>query len=145
MTFIPKNATSKNWKLRFYKKTASAAFANGALVDWPASPTGYFVAATNATTKVCGIIQKTVATTDSDYASNTAVPVLVPATGNVEVIATTTGTAVATDVGGRYDLSDSVTVNRAASTVGRVLMTEFISATSAVYELLIPGVYAASA
>ena len=145
MTFIPRKGTDKNWKLRFYKKTGSVAFANGNLVDWPASVTGYFVAATASTTKLCGIIQKTITSGSSDYTTNTLCPVLVPTSLDAEVIATTAGTAVATDVGGRYDLTDATTVNRAASTVGRVVMTEFISATSCVYTLLPIAQYGAAA
>lgn len=116
------------WKLRFFKKTASTAFANKSLVDWPASPTGFFVAATASTTKLLGILQVAVASTDSDYASNSVKPVLVPLTPTAEVWATT-ASAVAADVGTRVDLSDASTVNRGASSVGRFVITGVSSAT----------------
>lgn len=129
MSFVPVAATAKNWQLRFFKKTASTAFSANSLVDWPASPTGFFVAATASTTKLCGILLKAVTSADSDYASNSLKPVLVPINGmNSEVIATT-ASAAATDVGTRVDLTDAVTVNRGASSVGRFVITGFISAT----------------
>lgn len=146
MSFIPVDATSKNWKLRFYKKTASIAIGQNVLLDWPASVTGYFVVATSSTTKLCGISQFITTSADSDYASNTLKPVLVPIGGPAsEVWATTAGTAVATDVGGRYDLTDSTTVNRAASTVGRYVMTGFVSATKTKGYLLPLAIYGAAA
>jgi len=121
MTFVP--VKLGEWKLRFFKKTASTAFSNKAAVDWPASATGYFVAATSATTKFAGIIQKAVTSADSDYASNTAVPVLVPLTPTAEVYATSASTAVATDAGKRVDLTNSLSLNESASSVGRFLIT----------------------
>jgi len=126
MTFVP--VKLGEWKLRYFKKTASTAFANKSLVDWPASPTGYFVAATSSTTKLCGIIQKTVASGDSDYASNTLEPVLVPLHATAEVYATAVS-AAETDVGTRVDLTDASTVNDNASSVGRFVITGYISAT----------------
>lgn len=130
MSLIPKTAADNKFALRFYKKTASTAFAVNSLVAWPASQTGYFIPATSSTTNHIGTILKTVAATDSDYASNTLEPVLVPTAGADSIwLATTTGTAVATDVGGNFDLSDASTVNRAAESVGAFTMTGFRSAT----------------
>ena len=146
MSFIPTNASAKNWKLRFFKKTASIAISQNCLLDWPASPTGYFVLATNATTKTCGLSQFVVTASDADYTLNTYKPVLVPINGpESTVTATVTATCVATDVGGRYNLTDSTAVNRGASTVGRFLMTRFISTTKAEGYLLMPAQYAAAA
>lgn len=130
MSFVPKTAASNYFALRFFKKTASTAFANQSLVAWPASQTGYFVAATSTTTKHIGAIQKTVAATDSDYASNTSVPVLVPTAGSNSIWVATTASAVATDVGGTFDLTDASTVNRGAEAVGAFQCTGYQSATA---------------
>jgi hypothetical protein len=139
MTFVPKEAADSNFALRFYKKTASQAFALNSLVAWPSSQTGYFIPATSSTTNHIGTILKAVAATDSDYAENTLCPILVPTKGvNSIWVATTTGTAVATDVGGNFDLSDAVTVNRAAESVGAFTMTGFRSATLTEGYLRIP-------
>jgi hypothetical protein len=147
MSVIPKNGTQKYWQLRLFKKTASTAYSINSIVDWPASPTGFFVAATSSTTKLCGLLQRAVTSASSDYATTTVwCPVLVPIAGpESTVIATTTGTAVATDVGGRYDLTDAVTVNRAASTVGRYEMTKFLTATLTEGYLLPTAIYGAAA
>jgi hypothetical protein len=133
MTFVPRSATQKNWMLRFYKKTASHAFAINNWVDWPASPTGFFDNASSSTTKTCGITQFVTTASDTDYALNSVKPVLVPiGDQRSEVIATAAGTAAATDIGLRCDLTDCTTVNRAASSVGRFVITGFISATSVI-------------
>ena len=136
MTFIPKKASE--WELFYPKKTASSAFAYNCALDWPATPTGYVDAASSTTTKFAGISQRVSTAADTDYASNTVIAALRPIVPRAQLIATTTGTAVATDVGGRFDLSDSVTVNRAAHAVGRVIMDEFHSATETVVHFLGP-------
>lgn len=59
----------------FWPKTASTALTIGALVT-PSS--GALVSAVTATTNVLGVLQTTIASTDSDYASTTQIPVLVP-------------------------------------------------------------------
>lgn len=128
MSFIPKHAGE--WELFYPKKTASQAFASYCALDWPASPTGYVTKATSSTTKFAGISQKTVTASDSDYASNTVIPVLQPITPRAILIATTSGAVETAVVGLRCDLTDENTVNVGASSVGRVLVQEFYSATS---------------
>lgn len=123
MSFIPVKLSE--WKLRFFKKTASTAFSNKSVVDWPASQTGFFVPGDATTTKFLGLLQIVVASGDEDYADNTLEPVLVPRTPDAEVYATSAGTAVATDVGLRCDLTDSVSINESASSVGRFVITGF--------------------
>jgi hypothetical protein len=119
--------------LRFYKKTASTAYARNVWLDWPATPTGYFDLASATTTKICGISQFVTTASDADYTLNTLKPVLVPlGTTDSEVIATAAGTAAATDIGRRCDLTDSTTVNRAANSIGRFVVTGFQSATSVI-------------
>jgi len=127
MAFLPK--LSGQWELFYPKKTASQAFISGSLMDWPASPTGYVVKATSTTTKSAGISQRTVTASDSDYASNTRIPCLRPIVPRALMICTTTGAVETAVVGLRCDLTDDVTLNVGASSVGRVLVEEFYSAT----------------
>lgn len=138
MSFIPRTATSNHFALRFFKKTASTAYANLSLVAWPATQTGFMIPATATTTKHVGAIQKAVASTDSDYASNTLVPVLVPTAGQNSIWIATTASAVVTDIGGTFDLTDASTVNRGAEAVGAFQSTDFINATSMAGYLVIP-------
>lgn len=138
MVFIPKTAADHLFALRFYKKTASTAFPLNSLVAWPASQTGYFVAATSTTTKHIGTILKAVASTDSDYASNTLEPILVPIGGTNSIWIATTASAVASDVGATADLTDNVTVNRGAEAVGAFQITGYRSATEVEGYLLQP-------
>lgn len=138
MSFVPKTAADNKFAIRFFKKTASTAFAKNSLVAWPSSQTGYFVAATSSTTNHIGAILVAVASGDSDYASNTVKPVLVPTAGVDSIWIATTASAVATDVGGNFDLTDASTVNRGAESVGAFTMTGFRSATSVEGYLRIP-------
>ena len=135
MAFTPVSATDGSWRLatNTYKKTASTALTNGCLL---AFTTGYAIAATSSTTNIIGILQKTVAATDSDYASNSFIPVLVPRNGlDSLMLGDVTGTAVATDAGSFFDLSDSLTVNRAATSVKIIFFAKFLSATRGIFAL----------
>ena len=142
MAFVPKK--SGEWELRYPKKTASTTFVSGSAMDWPASPTGYVVKATSTTTKFAGISQRTVLSTDSDYASNTRIPVLFPLVPAAILVATTSGAVETAVVGLRCDLTDDVTVNVGASSVGRVIVDEFYSATSVGVHFLQPAETGAS-
>lgn len=138
MSFKAKFAADSTFQLRWYLKTASQAFAKDSLVAWPASQTGYFIPSTSTTTHQIGVLLVAVAATDSDYASNTLKPVLVPIKGPASTLIATTASAVATDVGGTFDLTDASTVNRGAESVGAFQMTGFISATQIEGYLLQP-------
>jgi hypothetical protein len=138
MSFIPKAAADNSFALRFFPKTASQAFSKDSLVAWPASQTGYIIPATSSTTKHIGTILKAVTSADSDYASNTLVPVLVPTAGSSSVWVATTASAVATDVGATADLTDASTVNRGAESVGAFQITGYRSATEVEGYLLQP-------
>lgn len=137
MTFVPVSATAKNFKLRFFKKTGSVAFVQNSLVDWPASKTGYFVAATSSTTKLCGITQFVTTASDADYTLNTLKPILVPVNGSESEVYATVASGAATDVGLRCDLTDAVTVNNGASSVGRFMVTGYKNATTLIGYLLL--------
>lgn len=120
-------AVKGRWGLRWYSKTGSQAFANNSLVSWSS---GLLIPSTNATDLIVGIIRKAVASTDSDYASTTKVPVEVPTSPSCEVEAdVTTGTLVTTSVGDYFDLTDASGVDQSASADDILLCTGFISAT----------------
>lgn len=123
---------SGKWDLMYFRKKASTAFTannfvafetNGGAGD-PIEP------ADASDTELLGIGVKTVASTDSDYASNTRIPVLVPAEKSAELECdTVAGTLVVADEGLEVDLTDAASVNRAASTTDVLTCTRFISAT----------------
>lgn len=106
--------------------TASTVIAEGALVT---TTSGLLVAATSgtATNLIVGVLKKAIAATDSDYADSRSVEVVVPVEKNVEWEFDVTATLATTDVGALADITDSVTVNRAASSVNVVRITKFIS------------------
>lgn len=86
----------------FYPKTASTTLTLGACVV-PAS--GQLVAATAGTTRVFGVLQVSSVSTDSDFASTTKLPVLLPRDNDeFEVDLTSTTTFAATFVGLQCDL-----------------------------------------
>jgi len=77
-------------------------------------------------------LQKTIASTDADYAVATLSPVMVPI-GPAQIRCTVTGTLAAVSAGMSYDMSDSVTVNAGATTYGVVTCTKYISATEGLF------------
>ena len=141
MAFVPK--ASGDWELFYPTKTASVAFAIGMALDWPASPTGYISPASSTTNKFAGICQYTITSSSANYALNTQIPALRPIRPSVILIALT-ASATAANVGGRYDLTDANTVNVGASSVGRVIVDEYYSATSIGVHFLAPALTGAS-
>lgn len=113
-------------KTMYFPKAASTAFTDGALVIFDGS--GHVTPAISTSAQLVGVIRKTVASTDSDYASNTMVPVQVPIELYVTWVALT-ASAVAGDVGAQVDLTDSVTVNRGGTSHKVVTITGVRSAT----------------
>lgn len=109
--------------------TASTVITKGAVVSWAS---GLLIAATSSTTALshAGVIKRTIASTDSDYATSARlVPVEVPVEKNVIWTADFTATLVTTDLGAEVDFTDSLTVNRGASSVDTCIIQEFISTT----------------
>lgn len=108
--------------------TPSTAIANGALV---AFSSGLLIAATSTTapSAIVGVLRKAIVSTDSDYASSRKVLVEVPVEKNVVWEADFTATLVTTDVGAFADLTDSLTVNRGASTYDVAQIIGYLSAT----------------
>ena len=113
-------------------KTASVTFTKGDLVMLTS---GLVATATTQSTKHVGIIQESVASTDSDFADNTKVMVEVPVEPSCEFTTDVTGTLLTTDIGAIFDLSDASTVNQDGTTYGVVTCKGFISATSGRFSL----------
>lgn len=119
----------------YWPKKASTAFTRGALVT-KTSGAGTIEPAVAATTKVIGIVDKTIASTDTDYASTTLTPVRVPTSPDCEVEADVTGTLASTDPGTSFDLdATGLIVDKAATTTKILLCKRFISATKGIFSL----------
>ena len=119
--------------------TTSTAFTKDTLVTFSS---GLLVAATSSTASadIIGVIRKTIASTDSDYATARLVPVDVPRE-RFTVWEGDTASAVATDVGVETDLTDAGTVNRGATSVKAVRMVQRLSATKGLFYIKFTGSY----
>lgn len=121
-------------KIMWFPKAASQVFAHGDLVY--ANASGAVIPADSTSGDHIGVIQKTVAATDSDYASTTLVPLLVPYDDTEFEVDVDTGTALTTAmVGNRYDLTDANSLNVGATSKKVVTITKFISATKALVKI----------
>ena len=124
--------------IEWYRKVASTAFALNDLVYIDAD--GYLTPAVDgALIKAIGLIQTTVATTDSDYATATMVPVLVGDPDAEFLLDVGTGTAAITDIGEHIDIDDANSVDVSASTYDIFFVTKFISTTQVVGKLNVKG------
>lgn len=120
--------------VEWYPKVASTAFAMNDMVYLDAN--GYLTPAVDgANIVVVGLIQKTIAATDTDYASTTKVPVLVGDKDAEFLCDVSTGTAAQTDVGEWIDIDDEDSVDVSASTYDIFFVTKFVSATQVVAKL----------
>jgi hypothetical protein len=127
-------------KTIFEDVTPSTALAAGTLVEF----TSGLIAgadADEAATAIFGVLGKTTAATDSDYASTRKVPVIVPVERHVEWVADATGTFAATDIGGVFGISDSGTVDKAETTTTCFKMTGFISPSKIIGFIQFNGAY----
>ena len=116
--------------LRHYRKTTSQVFTQGALCD---VVSGLITVCTITRAPHTGVIQRTVAATDSDYTSATRLPLMIPKSQGAswEVSVLSTDTAVNTDVGNFYDIAGSpvgIDVTRASSDDDAFLVEEFKNA-----------------
>ncbi len=110
----------------YFPKTASTAMTAGALV---ALSSGQLILATSSTAKHVGVVRKTIATTDADYASTTFIPVEVPVELYVTWLADFTASLTAAQIGIACDLTDSATVNTGGTSHKVVTPVQFISST----------------
>lgn len=122
-----------NFVVEWYPKAASTAFTDQDIVALDAS--GYVTPATANTTLNIGAIQKTIASTDSDYASNTFVPVLIPQADAEWLCDVGTGSAAQTNVGEWVDLKDANELDVTASSVDAFFVTRIVSTTKVVAKM----------
>ena len=115
--------------VEFYPKTASTAYAFGTPVYLDTN--GRLLAYTpGVAAPFLGLIKKTIASTNSDYASNTRVPVEVGNYDTEYLFDATTTAAAATDVGEYCDyVAATVSVNVGATVQNDVYVTQVISTT----------------
>ena len=122
-------------KTMWFPRPGSQAFTKGDLV-YP-NGSGQVIPADATSGRHIGVIKKTVASTDDDYATaDVLVPIEVPVEKWVEWRVEAAGTAVADDIGDEIDLTDANTVNRAASAKDACLVTGFISPTELIVTIL---------
>ena len=115
--------------IEWFPKTASTAYALNDMVTIlsTAAGAGTLAKVTSSSTEIYGLIQRDVVSTDTDYASASLVPVLVPDTDSIFYFDVTTGTAATTDIGEYIDADDEKNVDVNAYTVGVVKVTEILS------------------
>jgi len=115
------------WEVVWLPKKTSQAFSKGQFVDFV---TGAVQPSTSSTVNILGVNQDTLVTSaSSDYAAATKIPVYVPK-GKRSVVQVETS-AVVTG-GSEYDLTDSNTVDAAASTNDTVRALKALSDTLAI-------------
>lgn len=124
-----------------YKKAASTVFSRNDVVTKDAS--GYLVRATATTPRsdVLGLIDRDVAATDDDYASNTLVNVT-KVSGDEDKefeMDVDTGTLTQAMVGKQFDLADHNGVDVTSNSVGHVECLRVISGTKGVFKFLTGG------
>lgn len=119
--------------------TTSTAIGAGAATSFTS---GLLVAATSSTgaADIAGVLVRAIASTDSDYATARLVEVQVPLDRHT-IWEALTASAVATDIGAEVDLTDSVTVNRGASSIKVFRAIAVPSATKMLGYLKINGSY----
>lgn len=114
--------------IEYKPKAASEAFAFNDLVG--ISTTGYLTKYLSGSAfPVYGLIQKTIAATDADFALATRVPVLVVGPEAEYLLEVSTGTPAAGDVGEYVDVEDSNSVTLDGSSHNDFYVTEIISST----------------
>jgi hypothetical protein len=129
--FIRKQGATK---IMYLPVTTSTVLTEGALV---AFSSGLLIAATSSSNSqdIVGVVRKTIAATDADYATARLVPVEVPTEMYVTWQANVTSGLVAADIGLYCDLTDSLTVNRGASSLDIAVPVKVISSTLGLFLL----------
>ena len=117
------------YHMEYPRKKASTAFAPGDLVYSDGS--GAIQPADATSGNHIGVIQQEILSTDSDYADNTRVMVLIPHDDAEFDVPVGTGTLTTADEGNFYDLKDANEIDQAATSKKVILVTRFLSATLA--------------
>ena len=121
-------------KTKYFPRPASQTFTKGDLVYTNGS--GQVIPADATSGRHVGVIKKTVATTDDDYATaDVLVPIEVPVERWVEWKVTAVA-AVANDILEEIDLTDAGAADRSASSKDALLVTGFVSATVLIVVIL---------
>jgi hypothetical protein len=121
--------------------TASTVFSKGDIVSWAS---GYLIRATSSTTALshAGVIERDVLATDGDYATiGHLVPVSVPLEKNVVWKGDVTTGLVVADRGLEVDLTDSLTINRGATSIKVAMVHGVLSTTLGLFLLKLNGAY----
>lgn len=120
-------------KLISLPRTASVTFTKGNLVQ---IVSGLVATATAQSTKHVGIIQQSVASTDSDFATAAQqVLVRVPLEPSCLIEADVVGTLLTTSIGAQFDLQDAATVNKAGTTYKVMTCRKFIATNRGHFQL----------
>lgn len=127
-------------KVMFMPVTTSTAITKGSLVQFSS---GLLIAATSSTIPglLEGVLVKTIAATDADYATARSVAVEVPVEKHVVWESDVTATLVVGDIGAEVDLTDANNVNRGASSIKIAKCVSFISTTKGLFYLKFGGSY----
>lgn len=130
MAFYP---YKEGWEIVWMRKIASTAFSANSLVARSAA-IDTVEPADASDTELVGICLRAVTSADSDYASNTRIPVLVPCSKKAEMIGdVSTSTIAITDEGNEYDLASATGVDASASSNDPVKLLKFISSTQGIF------------
>lgn len=117
--------------LEYFPKKTSTTLVVNRLAQFEAN-TGVITVCTAAPTRVAGVIAKAVASTDSDFASATKIPVILPQENN-EFLADVTGTLLTTMVGTQYQPdATGQYVDIAATTTPVIVVVGYVSASQAI-------------
>ena len=111
---------------QWFPKKASTVMAVGSALTFDGS--GYVTNATSTSTRVAGVNLKTIASTDSDYAATTLIPVHFPGSQAIFLADVGSGTATAANIGVQYDFNDATGVNLGASSHKQVTVVGVIDA-----------------
>jgi len=124
---------SGNIHTEWYPKTASETFTDGDLVYLSS---GYITKFADAVDQPpLGLIQRTVAATDSDYASATKVPILVGDANTEYLCDISTGTGAQSYVGTWIDVDDENSVDVSAGTYDIFFVTKHVSTTQCIAKM----------
>jgi len=116
-----------------FSKRASTAFAAKTLVSpnevvTTGADDNTFTATTATSQSVLGVNIRPIESTDSDYADETKVPILMDEFADYE-FSVGTGTAVVTDEQAYIDLDNATEVDVDASSIDAIFVTNFVSGT----------------
>ena len=119
--------------VEWYPKKASVAMVCGDLTYFDAS--GAILLADATSGDHAGVLQKDIASSDSDYASNTYVPVLVPTEQTVWRVDVGTGSFTTAMIGNQYDLKDENEIDVSAQSKNVVTIVGYVSSSVALVKI----------